>query len=71
VAAQPAIDAATLTAGRGLTLLAIFVPLGAATYIAAELAIWMLCGRPSGAEAILLSQAAGYWRRMTGRAEVS
>jgi hypothetical protein len=40
VLAQPSVDAATLTAGRGLMLLAIFVPLGAATYIAAELAIW-------------------------------
>jgi len=71
VLAQPSVDAATLTAGHGLTLLAIFVPLGAATYVAAELAIWLLCGRPSGAEATLLAQAAGYWRRMTGRAEVS
>jgi len=71
VLAQPPIDAATLTAGRGLVLLAIFVPLGAATYVAAELALWLLCGRPSGAEATLLAQAAGYWRRMTGRAEVS
>jgi hypothetical protein len=71
VLAQPAVDPATLTAGRGLMLLAVFVPLGAATYIAAELAIWMLCGRPSGAEATLLAQTAGYWRRMTGRAELS
>jgi O-antigen/teichoic acid export membrane protein len=71
VLAQPPVDAATLTAGRGLMLLAIFVPLGAATYVAVELAIWLLCGRPSGAEATLLAQAAGYWRRMTGRAEVS
>jgi hypothetical protein len=52
-------------------LLAMFVPLGAATYIVAELSIWGLCGRPSGAETMLLAQAAGYWRRMTGRAEVS
>jgi lipopolysaccharide exporter len=71
VLAQPAVDAGALTAGRGLMLLAIFVPLGAATYIAVELATWLLCGRPSGAEATLLAQAAGYWRRMTGRAEVS
>jgi len=71
VLAQPPVDAAALTAGRGLMLLAIFVPLGAATYIAAELAIWLGCGRPAGAEATLLAQAAGYWRRMTGRAEVS
>jgi hypothetical protein len=66
VLAQPPIDAAALTAGRGLMLLAIFVPLGAATYIAAELALWMLCRRPSGAEATLLAQAASHWRRMTG-----
>jgi lipopolysaccharide exporter len=71
VLAQPPLDAAALTAGRGVVLLAIFVPLGAATYVAVELALWMLCGRPSGAEATLLGQAASHWRRMTGRAEVS
>jgi lipopolysaccharide exporter len=71
VLAQPAIDTATLTAGRALVKLALFVPLGAATYIVAELSIWSLCGRPSGAETTLLALAAGYWRRMTGRAEVS
>ena len=36
VLAQPPVDTATLTAGRGLMLLAIFVPLGAATYVAAN-----------------------------------
>jgi lipopolysaccharide exporter len=71
VLAQPPIDAATLTAGRALLLLALYVPLGAATYIVVELSIWMLCGRPSGAEATLLAQPAGYWRRMTGRTELS
>jgi O-antigen/teichoic acid export membrane protein len=71
VLAQPAIDTAALTAGRALMQLALFVPLGAATYIVAELSIWSLCGRPSGAETTLLALAAGYWRRMTGRAEVS
>ena len=71
VLTQPPIDAAALTTGRGFVLLAIFVPLGAATYVAAELALWMLSGRPSGAEATLLAQAASHWRRMTGRAEVS
>jgi len=71
VLAQPAIDPATLTAGRSLVLLLIYVPLGAATYIAVELALWLLCGRPAGAETTLLEQAAGYWRRITGRAEVS
>jgi O-antigen/teichoic acid export membrane protein len=69
--AQPAIDAATLTAGRALMLLALYVPLGAATYIVAELSLWAACGRPSGAETTLLAYTAGYWRRMTGRAEVS
>src|SRR3954466_3251748 len=58
VLAQPAIDPATLTAGGSLVLLAIYVPLGAATYIAVELAAWLLCGRPSGPETILLQQAA-------------
>ena len=71
VLAQPAIDTATLTAGRALMQLALFVPLGAATYIVAELSIWSLCGRPSGAETTLLALAAAYWRRLTGRAEVS
>jgi O-antigen/teichoic acid export membrane protein len=71
VLAQPSIDAATLTAGRSLMLLAVYVPLGAATYIAVELSAWLLCGRPSGAETMLVGQAAAYWRRMTGRAEVS
>jgi O-antigen/teichoic acid export membrane protein len=71
VLAQPPIDAATLTAGRSLVLLAFFVPLGAATYIAVVLSAWILCGRPSGAETTLLAQTAGYWRRITGRAEVS
>jgi hypothetical protein len=71
VLAQPGIDAATLTAGRALMRLAIYVPLGAATYIVAELSIWSLCGRPAGAESTLLALAAAYWRRMTGRAEVS
>jgi O-antigen/teichoic acid export membrane protein len=71
VLAQPPIDAAALTAGRGLMLLALYVPLGAATYIAVVLSVWILCGRPSGPETTLLAQAAGYWRRMTGRAEVS
>jgi lipopolysaccharide exporter len=71
VLALPPIDTAALTAGRALVLLAIFVPLGAATYIAATLSIWMVCGRPAGAETTLLAQAAGYWRRMAGRAEPS
>jgi len=71
VLAQPPIDTATLTAGRGLMLLAIFVPLGAATYVVAELSIWLLCRRPAGAETTLLAQAARYWRRITGRAELS
>ena len=52
-------------------LLALYVPLGAATYIVAELSLWAACGRPSGAETTLLAYTAGYWRRMTGRAEVS
>ena len=69
--AQPPIDTATLTAGRSLVLLAFYVPLGAATYIAAVLSVWVVCGRPAGAEATLLAQAASYWRRMTGRAEAS
>jgi len=69
--AQPPAGTATLTAGRSLVLLAFYVPLGAATYTAAVLTVWVLCGRPSGAEATLLAQAAGYWRRMTGRAEAS
>jgi len=71
VLAQPPIDTAALTTGRALVLLAIFVPLGAATYIGVVLSVWMLCGRPSGAETVLLGQAASYWRRMTGRAEAS
>jgi lipopolysaccharide exporter len=71
VMAQPAIDTATLTAGRSLMLLAIFVPLGAATYIVAVLSTWIACGRPSGAEATLLAQAARYWRRMAGRPELT
>jgi len=71
VLAQPSIDAATLTTGRGLMLLAVYVPLGAATYIAVELSVWLLCGRPAGAETMLVGQAAAYWRRMTGRAEAS
>jgi hypothetical protein len=52
-------------------LLAFYVPLGAATYMVAVLSVWILCGRPLSAEATLLAQAGGYWRRMTGRAEVS
>ena len=67
----PAIDAAGLTAVRALVLLAIFVPLGAATYIVVELSLWMICGRPPGAETTLLAQAGGFWRRMPRRAELS
>jgi O-antigen/teichoic acid export membrane protein len=69
--ALPPIDSATLTAARALMLLAIFVPLGAATYVAVELSIWGLCGRPSGAETTLLAQAAAAWRRVAGRPELS
>jgi O-antigen/teichoic acid export membrane protein len=69
--ALPPVDGATLSAARSLMLLAVFVPLGAATYIAAELSIWSLCGRPAGAEAVLLAQAARYWRRLAGRPELS
>src|SRR5580765_2964387 len=60
VLAQPPIDTAALTTGRALVLLAILVPLGAATYIGVVLSVWMLCGRPSGAETVLLGQAASY-----------
>ena len=68
---QPRLDTATLTAGRALVQLALYVPVGAATYVVAVLSIWGLCGRPAGAENMLLAHAAGYWRRMTGRAEAS
>jgi len=71
VLALPVVDTATLTAARGLALLALYVPLGAATYIVAVLSVWILCGRPAGAETTLLAQATGYWRRMTGRAQAS
>jgi O-antigen/teichoic acid export membrane protein len=71
VLAQPPVDTLTLTTGRALVLLAFYVPLGAATYMVAVLSVWILCGRPLSAEATLLAQAGGYWRRMTGRAEVS
>lgn len=71
VLAQPPVDSAALTAGRGLMLLAMYVPLGAATYVAVELSIWILCGRPSGAETTLLAQVAALWRRIAGRAEAS
>lgn len=71
VLAQPTVDTDTLTVARSLMLLAIFVPLGAATYIVVVLSSWILCGRPPGAETTLLAQAASYWRRRTGRAELS
>jgi len=71
VLAQPPIDTATLTAARALVLLAIFVPLGAITYVGVALATWALCGRPPGAETVLLEQVLRRWRQYTGRAESS
>jgi O-antigen/teichoic acid export membrane protein len=71
VLVQPSIDVTTLTAARALALLAIFVPLGAITYVTVTLAIWTLCGRPPGAETTLLEQAVRRWRRIVGREERS
>jgi len=71
VLAQPPVDVATLTAARAAVLLAMFVPLGAISYVLAAMAIWVLCGRPVGAETTLLEQAARRWRRLMGRAEPS
>jgi len=69
VLAQPPIDAATLTAARALVLLAIFVPLGAITYVGVALATWKLCGSPPGAETVVLEQLVRRWRKLAGRTE--
>jgi O-antigen/teichoic acid export membrane protein len=64
---QPPHDAAPPTALRALSLLAVFVPLGALTYAVAVLVLWGLCGRPAGAEATLLELAGRHWQRLLRR----
>jgi O-antigen/teichoic acid export membrane protein len=68
VLAQPPDAADSLTAPHALSLLAVFVPLGALIYAAAVLVIWGLCGRPAGAELTLLELAGRHWQRFLRRA---
>ena len=52
--AMPVIDIATLSSSEALRLLAIYVPLGALVYVATLASLWMLSGRPEGAETIVM-----------------
>jgi lipopolysaccharide exporter len=66
--ARPVVDVATLSSGIALKLLALYVPLGAATYTVAIVGLWRLSGRPAGPETMVLTQLSKRWTGALGAA---
>jgi len=64
---MPSIDPATLPAGVAAWLLAQYVMLGAAIYVTVGIALWLLSGRPEGAEWSVLRVLGTAWSQITGR----
>ena len=62
--ARPQIDPAETASLVALRWLAVLVPLGAVSYVAAMLALWFLAGRPDGGEAMILRFLERKWRSL-------
>ena len=65
--AMPTIDPATLAAGTAAWLLGQYVLLGAALYTATGVALWLLSGRPEGAESSVFRLLGFAWSQIAGR----
>jgi len=51
-----------ITTAESARQLAYLIPLGAVCYMGAVLLLWLACGKPEGAEAMMLRKARGYFR---------
>jgi lipopolysaccharide exporter len=64
---MPPIDVMHLSTLEAVVLLGKYAPLGAALYAATLAALWLLSGRPEGAELKVLRELAGRWQRLRQR----